>query len=149
MALFDHVDILDEPKMNASVTISGILDLTNCDAKKTAAHEVVIVNSQSKLIFVADCTYITQLGEWLVYIKNDLIEVAKITQTGQRITISFNRPWYVLDYKYVIELTEKGLEYDKISSGRYFTHSEKSDRHTIFYTILVCLLVLCLTILTS
>lgn len=143
MALFDHVDTVDlsKPIMN-TIQISGILDLTKSDTKKTKDHEIVIVNSQSKLIFVSDCLYVCELGGCLIYIRSDLLDVALISQTHQRICISFNRPWYVLDYKYIIEVTDHGLEYDKISTGRYFTHSEKTDRHTLFYTLLIILFVI-------
>ncbi len=143
MSLFDHVGTIDVTKnISNNMSISGISDLTISDVKRSKEHEIVIVNSQTNLIFISDCSYAVQLGEYLIYLRNDLIDLAKITYSSEKVCISFNRPWYVLDYKYVIELNEGKLEYDKISSGRYFTHSEKENKHIYLYTLLVFLFII-------
>lgn len=142
MSLFNHMEM---DQMIGHPKISGILDMSNSSAKRDKSHEIVIVSNQSNLLFVSDCEFVCEVGPYLLFVRRDLKDVARLKKSEKETVVSFNRPWYVLDYKYVFQLNDKNMiEYDKISTGRYITHSEKHEKHILLYTGLLLIVVLVL-----
>ena len=118
--------------------ISGVIDMRH--RTKITDEEIVIVDEKTPFINIPKYEVIDNMGGCLIFIKLDLMDSSKISRLKNGgISISFDRPWYVLDYKYIFETNNGNLEYDKISSGRYFTHSEKASKHVFLYTFIICI----------
>jgi hypothetical protein len=118
--------------------ISGVIDIR--DNSKITDEEIVICDR-----FISGYEVIDSIGNCKICIKDSLIDSFKFSRLKNGgLVVSFDRPWYVLDYKYVIEMNNGNIEYDKISSGRYYTHSEKANKHIWLYTVIICFITLVL-----